>query len=153
MQFHSMSTNLPPLLFMFVLLWATMYYTKYIKMNSLNLVLLLKNLLLQGQSLPPGTQPFLFFLSAFLRNFFLCQAGSLTQWWASTLGAALLCNSRAGSWFEAYMSHWIQSGIEPETFQSRVTCSAIWATVLRSGTNLLDTKNRNTQNNFSHFAL
>ena len=44
--------------------------------------------------------PFLF--SAFLRNFFLCQ-DRLTWWCASTLSTALLCSSRAGSWFWAYI--------------------------------------------------
>ena len=38
-------------------------------------------------------------------------------------------NFRSPLYFEA-KSHWIQAGIEPGAFWSRVTCSAIWATVL-----------------------
>ena len=40
--------------------------------------------------------PRTFFLSALLRNFFPV-SGPTEQWCASTLGTALLCNSRAGS--------------------------------------------------------
>ena len=34
---------------------------------------------------------------------FLPVSGPLTRWCASTLGVALLCSSRAGSWFGAYI--------------------------------------------------
>ena len=36
---------------------------------------------------------------------FLPASGPLTRWCASTLGAALLCSSRAGSWLGAYIVH------------------------------------------------
>ena len=50
-----------------------------------------------------------FFLIIRLPPEFLPVSGPLTWWFASTLGTALLCSSRAGSWFRAYcqVARWI----------------------------------------------
>ena len=42
---------------------------------------------------------------------FIPVSGQLTWWCASTLGAALLCSSRAGSWFGAYIQIWVEGSI------------------------------------------
>ena len=47
-----------------------------------------------------------FFVFVCLPPEFLPVAGLLTRWCASTLGAALLCNSRVGSWLGAYIQTW-----------------------------------------------
>ena len=89
---------------------------------------------------------------------FLPVSGPLTPWCTSTLGAALLCSSRASSWFRAYVwfmgtpcavivnheykqtlllifeawSYRIQSGDSNPGRWVVICHSAIWATVLRS---------------------
>ena len=64
---------------------------------------------------------------------FLLASGPLTWWCASTLGAALLCSSRVGSWFGAYIQTCVEGFI---TLHHKGICIQSYQTWWSSVTNI-----------------